>query len=425
MGVIDLARRDTTLDPATRATFLGTMLNVTVDPVGTPDKIVIIVGGAVYGFTALIIAYAWLNIKYRPIRAKNMTWTTLIHIAGILWFVGDLPTNGLVELKGPWIICKLWIIWFRILFCYIYALMHMVRFFALDRVFNQNKPFRGMTNVYALVVVLVTCVLFAVISQVLPSDMTVTTTKDLELCNVVMHYRIAAVVIQWVMWAGVAVLIFRLRNIQSSFNEFRESVAIFLVAICILTESSVTLLGFEYYPLLRKHRLEKTLMDCLGSNIMVWLIIAQPVYNCIFNRRAFEALWLEKLTRDGRKSAYEVSSGQGGTTAYHKMGERDTSMMQSSHINFGSSEAIHTLSAAVNGHQNYYDISALSPDGNTLTSPEAAAFATNNNNHNHSNNDGIPLALRNNLQIRRPVLNTPTMFNVGFADTHPEERRIL
>ncbi|KAJ1801356.1 hypothetical protein LPJ59_000357 [Coemansia sp. RSA 2399] len=392
------------------------MLGITVDPVGTPDKIVIIVGSCIYGFTALMIAFAWLNIKYRPIRAKNMTWTTLIHIAGILWFVGDLPTNGLVELKGVWIICKLWIIWFRIMCCYIFALLHMVRFFALDRVFNQNKPFRGMTNVYALLVVLLFCVIFAIISQFLPSTMTVSTTVDIELCNVVMHYRIAAVVVQWVLWAGVAVLIFRLRNIQSSFNEFHESLAIFLVAICILLESSVTLLGFEYYPLIMKHRLEKTLMDCLGSNIMVWLIIGQPVYMCIFNRRGFEAQWLEKLTRDGRKAAYEVSSGQGGTTAYYKMGERDTSMMQSSHINFGSSEAIHTLSAAVNGHQNYYDINALSPEGNTLTSPEAVAF---------TNNDGIPLALRNNLQIRRPVLNTPTMFNVGFADPHHDDRRIL
>ncbi|KAJ1662702.1 hypothetical protein EV178_005650 [Coemansia sp. RSA 1646] len=391
------------------------MLNIKVDPVSTPDKIVIIVGAAIYGITTLIIAYAWINIKYRPIRAKNMTWTTLMHIAGILWFVGDIPTNGLVELKGPWIICKLWVVWFRILFCYLFAAMHMVRFFALDRVFNQNKPFRGMTNVIALVIVVIFNVLFCVISQVVSDKLTVSTSKDIALCNVTVHFRIAAVVVQWVLWAGVAVLIYRLRNIQSSFNEFYESLAIFTVAIIILIESSVTLLGFEYYPLMMRHRLEKTLMDCLGANIMVWLIIGQPVFMCMFNRRRYETQWLEKLTRDGRKAAYEVSSGQGGTTAYVKMGERDASMLQSSHINFGSSEAIHTLNIGSTG-QDYYDVAAMNPEGNTLTSPEAAAYSAH---------DGIPLALRNNLQIRRPVLNTPTMFNVGFLDGSTDERRII
>ncbi|KAJ2518192.1 hypothetical protein H4217_003490 [Coemansia sp. RSA 1939] len=414
MAPSDLLKR-VVLEPDVRAEYLSTLLNVKVDPVTTADTIVIIIGAAVFGITALMIVFAWINIKYRPIRAKNMTWTTLMHISGILWFLGDIPSNGHVRLNGVWIICKLWVVWFRVLFCYIFASMHIVRFFALDRVFNQNKPFRGITNIIALVVVVVFNVLFCVISQVVSDEITVASLKDLELCNVTQHYRIAALVLQWVLWAGVAVLIFRLRNIQSSFNEFRESLALFIMAIIVLIETTVTNMAFLYYPLMLRHRLEKTLMDIIGANVMVWLIIGQPVYMCIFHRRRYETQWLEKLTRDGRKAAYDVSSGQGGTTAYVKMGERDASMLQNSHINFGSSDAIHTLNLG-HGTNDYFDVAAMNPDGNTLTSPDAAAYSESN---------GIPLALRSNLQIRRPVLNTPTMFNVGYSDMNPDGRRVI
>ncbi|KAI9500815.1 hypothetical protein BX070DRAFT_58675 [Coemansia spiralis] len=341
-----------------------------------------------------------------------MTWTTLMHISGILWFLGDVPANGLVRLTGVWGHCKLWIIWFRVLFCYVFASMHIVRFFALDRVFNQNKPFRGRTNIIALSAVVVFNVLFCLISQLVKSKLTVIGQPDLEVCNVELNYRIAAIALQWVLWAGVAVLIYRLRNIQSSFNEFRESLAIFIIAIVVLIETTITNIAFMYYPLMLHHRLEKTLMDCLAANIMVLLIIGQPVFMCIFNRRKYETLWLEKLTKDGHKAAYDVSSAQGGTTAYVKMGENDTSMFQNTQLNFGSDSIHQTLHT---DGQHYYDIANMTADGNTLTSQDAA----------YANNNGLPIALRNNLHIHRPVLNTPTMFNVGYSDIQADGRRVL
>ncbi|KAJ2505819.1 hypothetical protein GGI11_006866, partial [Coemansia sp. RSA 2049] len=90
MAPSDLLKR-VVLEPDVRAEYLSTLLNVKVDPVTTADTIVIIIGAAVFGITALMIVFAWINIKYRPIRAKNMTWTTLMHISGILWFLGDIP----------------------------------------------------------------------------------------------------------------------------------------------------------------------------------------------------------------------------------------------------------------------------------------------------------------------------------------------
>ncbi|KAJ1796442.1 hypothetical protein LPJ75_007238, partial [Coemansia sp. RSA 2598] len=273
------------------------------------------------------------------------------------------------------------------------------RFYALDRVFNQNKPFRGRANLIAAGVVIAFNVLFCLIAQLLRADMTVAQSTNVAVCDVSMNLRIAAITVQWVLWLGVAVLVVRLRNIQSSFNEFYESLAIFIIAIITLVDTSVNNFVFKYYPLMMKHRIEKTIVDVLAANIMVWLILCQPVYNCMFNRRKYETGWLEKLTKDGHKKEYDVSSGQAGlTTAYTKMNE---SQFQESQLNFSSADGI---DPAYYGNGHLYDAATLSGDA-TLRNPEV-----------YINQDSIPIALRTNLHIHRPVLNTPSMFNRNNVD---------
>ncbi|KAJ2697709.1 hypothetical protein FB645_005838 [Coemansia sp. IMI 203386] len=384
----------TPVDSETRSRVIGGIIGKTVDPVDTADTIVIAVGSVIFGITLIMIIYAWFNRNYRPIRAKNLVWTTSIHISGILWFLGNIVANGHVKIVGAFAHCKLWILWFRIFFCYVFASMVIVRLYALDRVFNQNKPFRGRANLIAVGIVAAFNVLFCLIVQFINSDLTVSQSTNFAVCDVNMGLRIAAITIQWVLWLGVAVLIYRLRNIQSSFNEFRESLAIFIVAILTLIDTSVNNFVFRFYPLMMKHRIEKTAVDVLAANIMVWLILAQPIYNCMFNRRKYETGWLEKLTKDGHKKEYDVSSGQAGlTTAYAKMND---SQFQETQLNFSSSDGI---DPAYYGSGNPYDNATLSGDA-TLRNPEV-----------YINQDSIPIALRTNLHIHRPVLNTPSMFN--------------
>ncbi|KAJ2720922.1 hypothetical protein GGI07_004318 [Coemansia sp. Benny D115] len=353
-----------------------------------------------------MVAYAWFNYNYRPIRAKNMIWTTLMHISGILWFVGNLVSNGHVRINGVFAHCKFWIVWFRILFCFIYATLHIVRFFALDRVFNQGKPFRGRTSLIATVVVVIFNLGFAIASQLISDKITVQSVPMLEVCLVEPNYRISAIVIQWVLWAGVAVMIYRLRNIQSSFNEFYESLALFVVAIITLIETTVTNIAFQYYPLMIKHRLEKTIVDTLAANVMIWLILGQPVYMCLFHRRKFETNWLEKLTKDGHKKEYDVSSGQVGlTTAYAKMND---SAYQDTNLNFNTSDGVDPSYYGTN----FYDANTLAGD-QTLRNPVV-----------YENQDSIPIALRTNLHIHRPILNTPSMFK-PLGESGGDTRRVL
>ncbi|KAJ2615617.1 hypothetical protein GGF44_005942 [Coemansia sp. RSA 1694] len=365
-----------------------------------------------FGITTLMVIYAWFNRSFRPIRAKKMSLTTLLHLAGILWFMGNIPSNGHVKLVGAFSYCKLWIIWIRVLFCFVYVSVLILRFFALDRVFNQHKPFRARTTVICLFILVLFNLLYCLVGQLIKDELTVVGMEWIEVCDGTLEYRIACIAFQWVLWIGVAVLIYRLRNIQSSFNEFRESLAIFVVAIITLTETTVMNIAFRYYPLMLVHRIEKTMVDTLCANVMVWLILGHPVYMCLFHRRKYETQWLEKLTKDGHKNAYEVSSaGVGPSTAYAKM--EDESAFQNTQLNFGTMDVM--ASAFYGGGQRSYYGGDLIIDESTLRNTDM-----------FQNPDTLPIALRNNLHIHRPVLNMPpSMFAAGYPDPQDSGRRVI
>ncbi|KAJ1644298.1 hypothetical protein LPJ64_004021 [Coemansia asiatica] len=315
-----------------------------------------------------MIIYAWVNRNYRPIRAKNLLWTTSIHLVSVIWFLGNIVANGHVRIVGAFAHCKFWILWLRIFFCFLFASMIVVRFYALDSVFNQNRPFSKRANLIAAACVVFPNVIFCLVVQLVSAEKTVSQSTNFAVCDVSMRLRIAAIVYQWMVWLGAVILTFRLRNIQSSFNEFYESLAIFIIATLMVIETSITNFVFKYYPLMKKPRMEKTLVDIFATNIIIWLIMAQPVYNCLFNRRKYENEWLEKLTKDGHKKEYNVSSGQTGpSTAYTKM---NNSHFLESQQNLSSSGGIDPA---------YYD------NGNHY---DATAFAGDTTLHSHDNGEG-------------------------------------
>ncbi|KAI9480112.1 hypothetical protein BX667DRAFT_207575 [Coemansia mojavensis] len=259
-----------------------------------------------------MLIYAWCNYNYQPIRAKNLVWTTLIYLSTVLWFVGNIVANGHVFIVGVWTNCKLWIIWFRVFFCFIFAAMTIVRFYALDRVFNQKKPFTTRSSLVAAAIVVLLNAAYCLVNQLLSGSLTVQYIKDAEVCDGSQWFRNAAIIFQWIIWTACGYLMFRLRNIQSSFNEFRESMAIFVIIILLLIESTVINVHFRRFPLQKARRIEKTVVDMAASTLVVWLFIGYPVIMSIFNRRKYEVEWIERLANDRNKGNYKL-----GPTSNH------------------------------------------------------------------------------------------------------------
>ncbi|KAJ2496063.1 hypothetical protein GGH96_006079 [Coemansia sp. RSA 1972] len=371
------------------------------------DTVTIAVCGGVYGLTAIMIVYAWCNYNYRPIKAKGLSWVTCIYLSTLLWYIGNIGANGHMWVTGAWTHCKVWIIWLRVLFCYVFASLNIVRFYSLDRVFNQKKPFTRRDSLIAGAIVIIFNVVYCLVNQLVSDELTVAYVPSLELCNVTQGFRIAALVTQWILWTGCGVLIYRLRNIQSSFNEFRESVAIFIVIIALLTESTVTYIHYKFYTLEKNRRIQKTIMDTVASNINVWLIIGYPVFMSIFRRHEFERKWIERLANDNNKTAYDFTSNQQGTT-YTKMNDNGDSGFNHSNLKFGGSNAVNSDYA---DNVEFVDPGSLRTDS-TLRGQDIYGDVN------------LPLSLRSNLQIRRPTLNSPTMFN-NPNPGHPQYGRAV
>ncbi|KAJ2778994.1 hypothetical protein H4R18_004268 [Coemansia javaensis] len=403
------AARAAYLDPDKRLMLIKMMTGMDAQNPDRDDTVTLCVCGGMLGLTGIMVVYAWCNYSYRPIRAKNLTWTTLIYIATVLWFIGDIGTNQHVRMVGVWANCKLWVIWFRILFCFVFASMTVVRLYALDRVFNQKKPFTTRSSIVAGAIVVFFNGTFCLINQLLAPAKSAEYVPAIEACNITMTLRIVALAYQWVQWTACGFLIFRLRNIQSSFNEFYQSIAIFAVIIGLLLETTIINLKYQFYVFSKARRIEKTVVDAVAGVLVVWLFIGYPVLMSIFNRREYEQKWLEMLARDAPNNTFNVSSNPNGTTAYAKMNDPADSAFQTSQLHFDNDP-----------HSGY-----ISGNHRPFDDPDPLNIESTLNAHVPYNDNLLPMALRNNMHIHRPVLNTPSMFPHGYSEPSPDGRHVL
>ncbi|KAJ1851454.1 hypothetical protein LPJ76_006078 [Coemansia sp. RSA 638] len=399
------------IDPDARDKILSAMYKIKVTSPTTDDNIAIAICAGVFGLTAMLLVFAWCNYNYRPIRAKNLTWTTLIYLSTVLWFLGNIPSNGHVRIVGAWSNCKLWIIWFRVFFCYVFATMCIVRFYALDRVFNQKKPFTVWSSLISGGAVIVLNVAYCLVNQLISGSLTIEYVPSLEVCNVTQAFRIAALTFMWIIWAAVGVLFFRLRNIQSTFNEFYESIAIFAVIIGLLIESSITNLYYIYYILEKRRRIQKTVVDMAAANLVIWLFIGYPVFMCIFRREKYEQQWLEKLAQDSPNHAFNNNNITNNGTSYAKMNDNFESTFYNDQ-RLGSMD-MSTLDYN-NGHHPF------SNNSHPLNIESAL------NGEPIFDGNALPSAMRNNLHIQRPEMNPPVMFaTAGYMGPNSNGRHVI
>ncbi|KAJ2082561.1 hypothetical protein H4R24_001507 [Coemansia sp. RSA 988] len=150
-------------------------------------------------------------------------------------------------------------------------------------------------------------VVFCLVGQLVSPDVTVRYEADAALCLEASVYRACGLALQWSMWALVIVFMWLVRNIQSSFNEVLESLLIVLTMLVTLLQTTVN--DSKYNPLSahRAARVASTWMDFINANIIVWIILAYPVYQSMFNRKRYSINWRMNLVNDGFRREYALS----------------------------------------------------------------------------------------------------------------------
>ncbi|KAJ2723945.1 hypothetical protein GGI07_002323 [Coemansia sp. Benny D115] len=304
-----------------RIAFIRKITNSTVDDNDKTDTVAIAFSILALALTSLFLGFVWLNRSYRPLRAKTIKMCTMMHIASIFWVIGDFQMNGLVRIEGAWKNCRFWVVWVRILFSFIYSSLVMIRFYALHHIFIRGKPYRGMAVWLPAVALAIILLAYCLVCQLLPVEHIVFYIKYAQICVVDDRYRYVSVGLIWVPWLVVLVLAIRIRQIQTSFNELYESLFTCCLGFLILIKTTIVHAVHPYYVFTKSFRQSETLIDAYATNLIVWIMLGYPVYQCIFRREAYDREWARKLRTDGLANKYsaEINSSPNETTSYSRM----------------------------------------------------------------------------------------------------------
>ncbi|KAJ1958742.1 hypothetical protein EC988_000109 [Linderina pennispora] len=292
----------------TELAHVAELMGMRFDPIGPLDKVTIICGGVFYGVTLLLLIYAIINRNYAPIRAKNVRLTILVYIGGSMWFVGDIATNGHIEMIGAWSKCKIWCLWFRVFFAYTFSAAFAIRNYALYRVFVQHRPYRGLGFYTPIIGMFATLIAFCLTTQFISDEKTVKYVPEYEMCTYVWGFRGACLGLLWLIWFVVLYFVLRIRNIHSSFNERIESIIICFLAFSTVLFTTLLHTIQPEYPLNAKLRVANTWYDFCMGNISMWVMLAYPCFNCMFNKEKFLQHWTRKLHADGLRKEYRVET---------------------------------------------------------------------------------------------------------------------
>ncbi|KAJ2699308.1 hypothetical protein H4R19_005542 [Coemansia spiralis] len=288
------------------AAFFGIVL----DPVGYGDLAAVIGYTALLGLGFVATVYVWLNRHYAPLKAKNIPLMTGIYLHSVFFFLGDLTLCGLVHVRGPLFgDCMLMLVWFRSMFGnFALGSLLTIRSFKLYRIFCRNKPMHGFQRLYPYLLFLTLTLAVGSITTLVPRSLTVDYLEGVELCIVNQNLVTTFCILLWCIWFVYMIMVWLLRNVRSSFNEFMEmAISLLLLVICTIF-NQVVLNYMPRLPTSLRWRLALLTVDQVTANYIWWLIMSKPIFNCIFRHDKYLAEWKHKMTLDGLRSQY----GMGG-----------------------------------------------------------------------------------------------------------------
>ncbi|KAJ1831427.1 hypothetical protein LPJ70_006719, partial [Coemansia sp. RSA 2708] len=294
-----------------RRVEMGRLMGERVDARGLGDGIMVVVIAVVYFIDVLAAAYMLWHRRYPPIKCKSPILMACMVCAGVLWFAGDLQTNGHVPLAGTALTnCKAFGVWVRIVLgvCTLSALIAM-RAYGLFRVFRNNQPFRGW-GLFAPYAAYCACMaVYGVVSQVVAPRLTIQYVSALDICYYHAGFKASLFAVIWATWLIVAFLSWRIRNIKSSFNEARESLLACSAVFAVLIFTTIMHYTSPKFALSQRLRIVTTSFDHLATNVFWWSIMGAPLANCLVRRQRYLDYWVGKLREDGLQRMYDVSSG--------------------------------------------------------------------------------------------------------------------
>ncbi|KAJ1718671.1 hypothetical protein LPJ61_006521, partial [Coemansia biformis] len=82
-----------------------------------------------------------------------------------------------------------------------------------------------------------------------------------------------------------------------------------IVAAMLVSLLTTTVEEAMYNPIARHvaARVVGTLTDTIVANLVIWVVLAHPVYQSLFNRKRYSAIWRTQLVSEGFRRDYGIS----------------------------------------------------------------------------------------------------------------------
>ncbi|KAJ2812862.1 hypothetical protein H4S07_001095, partial [Coemansia furcata] len=170
-----------------------------------------------------------------------------------------------------------------------------------------NKPTRGLAYYLPSVFFIGGYIVYSIVTSAMSGQLTIGYAEAVELCTTTEGYVIVTLCLLWFNWAIIIVMMIRLRNIQSTFNEFYEFLFICFFGIAAMVKTTTVHFTHPKYPLVIGYRIAETLGDALIINGIILVIIAYPVVMSLVRNKEYEREWLLRLRTDGLQDMYEAN----------------------------------------------------------------------------------------------------------------------
>ncbi|KAJ1936808.1 hypothetical protein FBU59_004942 [Linderina macrospora] len=128
----------------------------------------------------------------------------------------------------------------------------------------------------------------------------------LEICFINPHLVTALMSMMWTIWTVYMITIYLLRNVRSSFNEFREMTGSLVILILCTIFNQIVLYQVPRFPLSLGWRIAMITIDQVTGNYIWWMIMGRTIYNCMFRRDEYLIQWRHKMIDDGLRAEYGV-----------------------------------------------------------------------------------------------------------------------
>ncbi|KAJ2898634.1 hypothetical protein IWW38_001308 [Coemansia aciculifera] len=276
------------------------------------DIAMITLGAVLMFANTILLIYALLHHTYPPLRAKNLKLIAVLYFSMLIWYLGTIGTNynlpGMFKFNDS---CILFGSWFRILLgIFLYIHVHIVRLYIYIRLFNQSKRVTIKVYVIGFSLYALFVLAYGLPTTILQNQLTVRYIPQLDICDYGEAFKNISFSLVWAGWITILITTYLARNINSSFNEFRE-----MLAICIISSISLTYLTVVHnvvddYIVHRWARNTTTLFEYLTGQSPLFILLRVPVYNCLFRRTEYQREFFRKMHSDGMAAAYGCLSHQ-------------------------------------------------------------------------------------------------------------------